>query len=144
MDRYPQEPDELGELSLRESLGVLKENAADYLAVRSELLRIEAKEASHVLSKKIALAVALAVVAIFGYFLFWSLVIFMGGGFLDKQMGADAAISGVGVIALVVLAIHVVAGIVLLKKLTKKPDFELFEMTKAEFKKDKEWLEENS
>ena len=143
MENYPQQEDDMRDISVKEALSILKENTADYIAARRELLQIEAKEASQVLGKKLAMAVVLVVGCVFSYILFWGVVIALGG-YLYAHLAGGCPCWGAVLSGIAVLLLHVIVAVVLVKKLKRKPDFELFGMTKAEFRRDKEWLEENN
>lgn len=141
---YEEEPQE--ELSLRDAIQILKGSAGDYFAARKELLQIESKEASEFLMKKIAIVIALTVVGLFTYFLFWLAVITAGAKILKDAVGNEKVITVTGtwpIVGAVVVVLHICALFILVKKLKKKADFELFQMTKSELNRDKQWLEEN-
>jgi len=140
MGLFSKKPEPSGEISLRESLGILKENAGDYFAARKELLQIEVKEASEVIGQKLVLVVIAAVMAVFTYFLFWLLVI-GAVALLFSQWACWCTTLPIS--ALLVLLIHGVGLFIVVKKIKQKPPYPLFEMTKAELLRDKEWVKEN-
>lgn len=135
-----QKPPSTGsEPGLKEELASLTNSLKSYLGARAELLSIEAKEAAGILGKKAGLGGLTAFLLIFGYLL---LLIF-GVGVIGQGLNPHATIdlkSWVGA-ALVLAVIHLMTCILLiiLQKRTKIST-ELFEVTRAEFKKDQEWL----
>ncbi len=137
------EPEE-DSITLKEALGILKENVGDYFVARRELLEIELGEASAVLAKKVALLLMAAVMGVFAYFLFWVVAIMLIAQVLQGHLGEFFASLGEWVLVSgVVVVIHAVVLVVLLKMLKRKPDVELFAVTKSELQKDKEWLARN-
>ncbi len=134
--------DEEAPLSLKESLSFFKETAGDYFAARSELLSLEAKEAGEVMRRKLSLLIVLALAGCFGYVLFWTLVIGVGSVLLSGKLGAlsELHIEWM-VMAAIVLILHIVVVLVVLMNLKEKRA-PLFSMSKAELRKDKQWLEE--
>jgi len=136
-------PEQEQPLSLKESLTFFKQSVSENMAVKKELLALEAKEAAFVLQKKLVAAVLLIVVALFSYLLFWVLVIGLGSVLLSGNLGiiSEKGAEWILVGGIVFLG-HVIAGLIFMLKL-KQREGELFVMTKAELKKDKEWLQEN-
>ncbi len=104
---------------------------ATLLTSRLEMIRIEAKSASAIASGRIALLL----VALFGFFSAWTLA-------LVASIGAIAAATSWKWyhIAFASAAAHLLIGVILLLilKSAKKVSFPV---TRAEFEKDREWLE---
>ena len=143
-DHYYQDEEEERSLSLRDAVNILKGSAGDYFAARRELLQMEAKEASQFLGKKLILALVLLILGFFTYVLFWGTLITMGAHYLEGSFGGlGEAIGDWPCVAILVIKLHILVLLILVAKLKKKADFELFSVTKSELQKDKQWLEEN-
>lgn len=135
-----QKPSSTGsEPGLKDELVSLANGLKSYLGARSELLSIEAKEAVGILGKKAGLAGLAALFLIFGYLLLLLFAVGVIGQGLNPHISIDLK-SWVGG-ALILAVCHLLAGIFLLI-LRKRTRFrtELFEVTRAEFKKDQKWL----
>jgi uncharacterized membrane protein YqjE len=123
------------EPGLKEELASFAKGLKSYLGARSELLAIEAKEAAAILGKK----AGLGGLAVFGYLLFLIFGIGIIGQVLNPNTSPDLRTWVGG--ALILACCHLLSGIFLLmiQKRTKV-SAELFEVTRAELKKDQEWL----
>ena len=98
---------------------------------RAELIRLEAKEAARKSSNKAARVIAAILCITFG----WSLLLAGGIGALSLLVGWPWFWT-----ALAIGAIHIIIAAILLRKPAgaKTP---LFPVTRAEFKRDREWIE---
>ena len=124
---------------LKEELTSFSKGLKSYLGARSELLAIEAREAAGILGKKASLGGLALFFLIFGYLLLLIFGVGIIGQLLNPNTNPDLR-SWVGG-ALILSCFHLLAGIILLliQKRTKVTSA-LFEVTRAEFKKDQEWL----
>jgi len=143
MPEFQQVDDESSDafdMSLKDAVVLFKDSASSYVGARKELFTIEAKEAAEYSGRKVA---ALAVVALTGLFT-WLLLMAAFVAALGYWFSTEMGMGGYGwaVAALCLSLIHLMVLFVFLAKFKKKPESELFEMTKAELNKDKQWLQE--
>jgi uncharacterized membrane protein YqjE len=114
----------------------------DYLAARSELLEIESREAAEHAKRQTGLGIALAVAGFFGYTLVLvALILFLGAilaGFLPASLTPHAS----AISALLFGGLHLLIAFLALRKLRQPPATPLFEVTRAEFQKDREWIKD--
>ena len=101
------------------------------ISSRAELIRLEAKDAARKSSNKIARVIASVLCITFG----WSLL-------LAGSIGALSALAGWPWFwtALAIGAIHIIIAVMLLHKPSGAVT-PLFPVTRAEFQKDREWIE---
>lgn len=104
--------------------------ALTLLASRLQLAQIESKRAARKLVKVIICIVVAAVCAFFGYALIVAGVV---------TLLADKTDWSWGVVALCAALLHIIVAVVLIK-LAKPASGDAFAHTRAEFKKDCEWL----
>ena len=127
--------------SVPEGLPALRE----FLQVRWKLLSLEAKEASQALTARLVAIVAAVFAAVFAWALlllavWWSLS-YVCVHLLPMEQAHWAAPAAAGILFL----LHLVAALLLIRFVRKKPSPPLFECTREEWKKDQAWLhKENS
>lgn len=125
------------------SISKILKGLQEYLAARTELLGIESAEASQYAKRQAKLGIICAVAAFFGYAL--ALVAIIGilgnilGIFLDASPLEDHAVH---IVALIVGAIHLFVAYRMLRKLSQPPETPLFEVTRSEFQKDRQWIKD--
>jgi uncharacterized membrane protein YqjE len=125
--------------SARESAKVLRDGLRDHLHARAELLGIEAREASEVVAHKGTLGIAAVALLFFAYALLLLALISLLGLWVESWsenfagFGWQLAAIGAG-------SIHFLIALILIKKLKRKPAQPLFEYSRAEFHKDRAWL----
>jgi len=123
----------------------LKDSSLEYLQAKAELATIEAKEASGYAKKKLFLGLFTIVVGVFTHAI---LLILIHGIILAsppktlEHLSSSINLNNSNFILLVMLLLHFTFFIFLVVKLSKKPEEELFSLTKSEFQKDKQWLAE--
>ncbi|MCX6846152.1 MAG: phage holin family protein [Verrucomicrobia bacterium] len=98
---------------------------------RAELIRLEAKDAARKGSNKAARVIAAILCVTFG----WSLLLAGGIGALSKLAGWPWFWT-----ALAIGAIHIIVAAILLRK-SSGANTPLFPVTRAEFQRDREWIE---
>lgn len=132
--------------SLREGIIFFKDALTEYLSARKELFQIEAREVSSFLFKKVVLFVCLLFLLSFSYLLFWLVCISALANVLEHLLKETAAwlhiIGFWPLIALCVLVFHCAVIFHLIKYLRVAADFTMFEITRSELQKDKQWIEE--
>jgi uncharacterized membrane protein YqjE len=118
----------------------LAASLADHLKARAELLAIEAREASQVAAQKGIFGVLIVVLLFFSYTLVLTGAVSLLGGWLEAIW--PRACKGIGwqLTALAAGALHFLLALILFSKLKRKPEQALFEYTRAEFQKDRAWL----
>ena len=130
---------------LKEAIVTLKDSGVDYIKSKSELAMIESKEAGDYIKGKLNVAVVALFVAIFTYAIFLilahSLALSMFAGILGK-MHETLRLTQSQIVLIGMLLIHLLLLVIFLMKLAKKPESELFALTKSELKKDQAWLRE--
>jgi uncharacterized membrane protein YqjE len=110
----------------------IKEAAAEFIAARLELIRIEAREAGRLAARRGVLAGTLAGAATFA----WGLVLAGLTGLLAESLHQPWYWIALG-LAAIHLAVAVIAGIAVSRPLPKS-----FQTTRTELEKDREWLTE--
>ena len=112
----------------------------DYLAARSELLAIESKEAATFARRQLGGVILLILGAFFGYaFLQLGLAFLLGllfSALLPPDLSPYGWLFGTAVLALLNLGIAWGAW----TRLRRPPETPLFEVSRAEFEKDREWI----
>ncbi|MDB9741550.1 phage holin family protein [Akkermansiaceae bacterium] len=129
------------DLTLKQSVAYFKHSAKDYFATKAELLLIEVQEAAEFAKGKIIAVVLLGLFALVTYLLLWVFFIGLGAVLLNGKLGVISELGAEWLVFLFAsIVFHVIAILVVLLKLKKKPDGELFEITKLELNRDKQWL----
>ncbi|HJM64124.1 MAG: hypothetical protein CMN05_03390 [Roseibacillus sp.] len=118
------------------------EGLGDHLKARAELLSIETREAGEVAARKGSLAIAAVVFLFFAYALVLATVVSLLGRWLESL---SSQFSGLGwqLAALAAGFLHFLVALALFRKLKQKRELNLFEFTRAEFNKDREWLNQS-
>lgn len=133
------------ENELKETIVSLKDSSLEFLKTKAELAAIESKEAAEYAKKKISTAVIVAFLAFFSYAIFLllahSLVLKFGASFLTS-IQKYIPLTGGQIVLLAMLIFHLFFLVIYLVKLGKKSQEEFFALTKSEFKKDQQWLNE--
>ena len=125
--------------SAGESTQQFREGLGDHLKARAELLAIETREAGEVLARKGSLALVAATLLFFGYALILVTVVFLLGEWVESL---SDQLSGWGwqLTALTIGFLHFLFALALFRKLKQSRELTLFEFTRAELNKDREWL----
>jgi len=127
------------EPGFKEELASFTNGLKSYVGARAELLAIEAKEAAGILGKK----AGLGGLAVFGLIFGYLLLLLFGVGIIGQLLNPTTSVDLRGWVggALILAVGHLFAGLVLLVvQRHTKIGTELFEATRAELKKDQEWL----
>jgi len=133
------------ESGLKGVAGSLKDSTLAYLGAKAELTAIETKEAADFAQQRLKLGMTTAFFAIFSYALFLILlhgIILQHAENFITRLSQILTLNESSTVILLLLIANVFIFIVYLLKLSKKPQEELFALTKSEFKKDKQWLAE--
>ncbi|MDB4353853.1 phage holin family protein [Akkermansiaceae bacterium] len=128
---------------LKDEVTSLAKSASDYLAIRSELVAIEAKEAGIILKKRIISLLVAAVGIFVAYILLLGALIYFLGEFLRNQL-SNSPLGGWPGSLLLMGALHLIIGVIFLLKARKRPNTPLFDFTKSEWKKDQQWLSQKT
>jgi uncharacterized membrane protein YqjE len=123
----------------------LKDSSIGYMQAKTELAAIEAKEAATYAKKKISVGVIAAFFAVFSYAIFLFLAYGMILQYADEIISKISNITTLtesNAVILIMLLFNFFLFLIFLVKLSKKPQEELFSLTKSEFQKDKQWLAE--
>lgn len=141
-DRRPGSPAPADEPSpsTRETAAAFARGLQQYLAARGELLAIESREAARYTTRKAVLGTTLALCAFFAYTLILCAAVSLAGRWLESAFPAHFAKIGWQSAALLAGLLHVVASLVFVTLLRKKPAEPLFEVTRRELQKDRQWL----
>ena len=123
-----------------ESARRFREELSDHLKARAELLALEAGEADEVVARKGFLGLLTTVLFLFGYALVLVAVISLLGRWAAVATGE---LLGWELPALLIGIIHLSAALTFLRKWRRKPEQPLFQYTRAEFKKDHAWLDQD-
>ncbi len=123
---------------LRHELTSFLREASSFAQLRGELLGIEAKEAAEIYGKKTGLIVIGGIFLLLGHLL---LIAGLVGTLGSALAGDPFSLANWTGAALILTAIHVIAGVILIRKGRKiGSTSELFEYSRSELKKDQEWL----
>ncbi len=122
-----------------ESAQQFRDGLGDHLKARAELLAIETREAGEVVARKGSLALITATFLFFGYALVLATVISLVGEWMESL---SEHLSGRGwqLTALATGFLHFLFALAVFRKLKRNRDLTLFEFTRAELNKDREWL----
>lgn len=123
----------------------LKNSSLGYMQAKTELAAIEAKEAASFAKQKIGIGIITAFFGLFSYALFLILaygVILQFAGRYIRKISELIYLNESNAIILAMMIFHLFLFLIYLLKLSKKPQEELFSLTKSEFQKDKQWLTE--
>ncbi|MGJ8656237.1 MAG: hypothetical protein ACSHX6_07290 [Akkermansiaceae bacterium] len=130
---------------LKQAAMSLKDSSLSYMQAKSELAAIEAKEAATYAKKKISIGIITAFFGVFSYALFLLLaygVILQFAGDQITKISNIITLNESNTVILLMMIFHLFLFLIYLVKLSKKPQEELFALTKSEFQKDKQWLAE--
>lgn len=118
----------------------LTQGLQDYLCARIELLALESQEAAAVAKQKGTLGLAMAVTAIFGYALILVALVALTGNALSALLSPTLAPFSWPIAALLFGILHFLAAYLLYNKLRRKAPNPLFEITRSELEKDRQWI----
>ncbi|GHC62460.1 phage holin family protein [Roseibacillus persicicus] len=115
---------------------------AAYLRTRLQLVSLETQEALAHLQGKLGPVLVAGISAISIYFLVLAALVSL----LGKLLGllGDHPLLGWEVAALLLAGLHIVIIFAMKKALTRKPPAPLFEYTRAELERDREWIQEHN
>lgn len=134
-----QSPPHESERGLKEELISLSNGIKGYLGARSELFSIEAREAATKLGRKAGLGTLALFLLFFGYLLLLAALVGLLGQLLspDDPVNLKSWVGG----AFILAGLHLFPASLFLYRQKKTNLGEgLFEVTRAELKKDQEWL----
>ncbi len=132
-----------GEESTRESAQALRQGLEDHLKARADLLGLEAREAGEIIARKGVLGVAIAGLVFFAYALLLVASVSLLGRWLENSWPDPFGGIGWQLAAISLGVLHFLIALRLFTRLKRKPGLPLFEYTRAEFQKDREWLQQN-
>lgn len=122
------------------SIGQMLHGLRDYFAARSELLSIESREAAAFARKQLAVVLLLFLGAFFGYALLLVAIVFLLGlllvTILPPSLDPYSWLFATGLLAALNLGLAFLAW----RRLRQPPPKPLFEVSRAEFQKDREWI----
>ncbi|MGE9266942.1 MAG: phage holin family protein [Verrucomicrobiales bacterium] len=116
----------------------LPDDLGAYLRLRSELFLIESKEAASLLGRRAAFLLIALFCALAGYVLLVATAILLLGRWFASL--GEHALAGAGGAALLIAILHLLAAAGLFIACRKKPSPQLYEFTKSEWEKDRQWL----
>ena len=120
----------------------LPKGLSAYLRTRLQLVSIESREACQHFQGKLLPALVVAICALSIYLLVLSATVSLLGKVLS-MLGNHLLLSW-EIAAFLVVGLHIVIIFAMKKKLTKKPKAPLFEYSRAELERDREWLQEHN
>lgn len=131
--------DESEEGSTSQSAKAFQSGLQEHLKARVELLEIEAREAGGAVARKGAFGVAAAFLLLVAYALLLIAAVSLLGRWVESW---SASLAGYGwqLTAIAAGLLHALLALILVKKLKGPPAHPLFEYTRAEFHKDRAWL----
>jgi len=122
----------------------LSKEVASFIAARTELASIEAKEAAEYAAKKLAQTIILAICAFFTWSLFLASLTGILAPIATRWLdGKIDGLSGWAAVLLILAILHGLGVIIFLGQVKKKPSSPLFELSRKEIEHDKQWLKKN-
>ena len=127
--------DEESEVTLPKGMG-------SYLRTRLQLVSIETQEALEHLKGKLGPLFLVLVGAVGGYFLILAALV----SFLGKLLGlmGNSPLLGWELAAFLVAGLHIALIFAMKKKISSKPPAPLYEYSRAEIERDREWIQEHN
>lgn len=122
------------------SVARILQSIQTYFAARTELFGIESAEAAQYAKQQAVLGIILVIAAFFGYALLLVALVSLLGSALSAILPSSLAPFGWQIMALLFAALHLLLAFCLGKKLRQPPTTPLFETTRAEFQKDRQWI----
>lgn len=123
----------------------LPKEISDFLSARIELASIEASEAAEYAARQTAHGISVALCAFFTWTLLLAGLTGILAPFADQWLhGKLDNIPGWAAILIVLSGLHALAALLFFGQLKKKPATRLFDLTRNEFQRDKQWLKKNS
>lgn len=126
----------------RETLSSMAQGLQQYLEARGELFAIESREAGRHATRRGILGVALVVAAFFAYGLMLCAAVSLVGGWLETHFPKQFGTIGWECAALMAGILHMALAFGFLFLLRRKPATPLFEVTRQEFQKDRQWIQD--
>ncbi len=126
----------------RKTLSSMGQGLQQYLEARGELFAIESREAGRHATRKGILGVALVVAAFFAYGLILCAAVSLAGGWLEARFPKQFSTIGWECAALLAGLLHIALAFGLLFLLRRKPAAPLFDVTRQEFQKDRQWIQD--
>ena len=117
----------------------LPKGLTSYVRTRLQLVSIETQEALTHLKGKVGPLVLVMVCAFFGYSLLLLAVVSLLGKLLSSW-----GLWGWELSALILAGLHIGAIFLMKKKISAKPSSPLFEYSRAEIERDREWIQEHN
>ena len=125
-----------------ESEQSLPKGISAYLRTRLQLVSIETQEAYAYAKGKIGPAFIALVCIVSSYFLILTAVVSLLGKLLEKL--GNHLFLGWEVAALLVAGLHIAIILMMKKPICSKPAAPLYEYSRAELERDREWIQENN
>ena len=113
-----------------------------YLRTRLQLVSIETQEACAYAKGKAAPTVIALICAVSSYSLILTAIVSLLGKLLEKM--GEHLLLGWETAALLVAALHIVIIFTMKKRICRKPSSPLYEYSRAELERDREWIQENN
>lgn len=138
------EPHTPPEPSLGETSTMMKTALSDFVKARVELASIEGKEAASFIGKQAAYGIILAISLLFTWALILVGITGVTAPLLDPLLAGKASwLPGWVLVIFILAALHAIIAAIFCTKLKKKPEMPLFELSRQEIQKDKQWLSKN-
>lgn len=132
-----------GDRSARENASEFRHELEAHLKARAELLSLEVREAGEFIARKGLFGIAAALLLFFAYALLLAAGVALAGQWIESAWPDACAGRGWAVAAIALALLHVLLAFLLVTRLKRKPAQPLFGYTKAEFRKDRQWLQKN-
>ena len=129
-----------GRPGVRATFSSFADGLRQYLLARGELLSIESREAARVAGRKGTLAFLLACAVFFGYALLLTAAVALVGHWLGTILPGAWSQFGWQTAAVLAGLLHLGAAALCYRALRQPPSEPLFEVTRSEFQKDRQWL----
>ena len=120
----------------------LPKGFSSYLRTRLQLVSIETQEALVFLKGKLGPVLMVLIAALTAYALTLTALV----SFLGKLLGlvSEHPLIGWELIAFLIAGVHLVLIFAMKKKISKKPSTPLYEYSRAEIERDREWIQEHN
>lgn len=141
--RPPSAAEEDDDVSARERAWEFRRRLDEHLKARAELLSIETREAGSFVARKGLLGLAALVLVFFAYALLLAAAVSLCGQWLEHAWPGACRGRGWQFAAIAAALLHLLLAFLLVTRLKRKPVHPFFEYTRAEFRKDRQWLQKN-
>lgn len=127
---------------MKSEVAAFARSAGGYLLARAELFALEGSEAAALIRERLVKTIIAGAFIGIAYLTMLIAGIAIGGAFLATQ--ADGLLANWTGVALATGILHLLIGLIFLKKSRKKNAPAFFEYSRAEWEKDQQWIQQQN